>query len=128
MPSLVLSKERRTMAKYSTRRRGGTIYTTADVEIDVCDVLSEISDDDLLEEIKDRKLEEKAKARAKLADPTDLLEDVLDYLRRGDAGEAILLLDRILHPKFASLTLCEKEFAKLRANGAVGHVRQPGDK
>jgi hypothetical protein len=115
------------MARYSTRRRGGTIYTTADVEIDVCDVLSEISDDDLLEEIKDRKLEEKAKARAKLADPLDLLEDVMDFLRRGEAHEALFLLDRILHPKFASVELCEKEFAKLRGNGAVGQSRSPSD-
>jgi ADP-dependent phosphofructokinase/glucokinase len=112
------------MARY--RRRGGTIYTTADVEIDVCDVLSEISDDDLLEEIKERKLEEKAKARAKLADPFDLLEDVMDCLRHGDAREALFLLDRILHPKFASVELCEKEFAKLRGDAAVKSMGDPG--
>lgn len=97
-----------------SRRRGGTIYLTADVDIDVSEVLHELSDEDLLEEIKERKLEAKAKARVTAADPFELLDEVLESLQRGDSREALFLLERILHPKFASVEACEKQFAKVR--------------
>jgi RNA polymerase-interacting CarD/CdnL/TRCF family regulator len=100
------------------RRYRGTIYTDTrvDVQIDVDDVIELISDEELLAEIKSRKLEEGAKARIKASDPFDLLAEVVDWLRAGDTREALLILERIMHPKFSSLELCEQEFAKLRVS------------
>lgn len=95
------------------RRHKSTIYTEArhvDVEIDLDEVIEQISDDELLAELTHRKLDEKARARLKASDPMELLGEVMDWLRIGDTREAILVLERIMHPKFSSLELCEKEF------------------
>ncbi len=99
------------------RRHGGTITVYTDVDVDVWEVLSELSDDDILEEVKSRKLEAKiSKSHEFLIDQEkDLLDEVFDHLRRGNNAEAILTLERITRPKFSSVALCVAELEKLRA-------------
>lgn len=97
------------------RKVGSRIYVYTDVEIDICDAMEAISDDDLLEEVKERKLEDKLKDKIKAAvDPFEMLEEVVDWLKRGDAAEALLVLDRIMHPKFSSVEICDREFRAAR--------------
>lgn len=97
----------------NAKRRGSTIYLTvdADVEIYPDEVLDQLSDDDLLEEIKKRNLSAKAKHIEPLQ---DFAEEILSALRSRDYEEAELLLERILHPKFSTIALCEAEFKKLQ--------------
>jgi hypothetical protein len=93
-------------------RRGYNGSVTVDVDVDVNDVLVELDDDALLAECKAREI----KAPIVADEHPDLLQDLLDLLRRGDCEEATLLLERTIHPKFGSLELCEKEFASLKAS------------
>lgn len=81
---------------------------TVEVEVDVSEILSELDDDQILEEARSRKLGDKFGDR-------DLVEDLLRCLKRGDTTEAIVFLERALHPKFTSLKLCEQAFAALKS-------------
>lgn len=95
------------------RSRHGQISLNVDVDIYVDEVLEELSDDDLIEEAARRKLEARITNKVKAeGDPLEMLDEVLDALRRKDSDEALFLLERILHPKFHSLKLCEAEFKK----------------
>jgi predicted methyltransferase MtxX (methanogen marker protein 4) len=94
------------------RRHRSTIYTeqSVDIEVDIDEVIDQITDEELINELKHRKLDEKARDAIRASDPLALLDEVVDWLRDGDIREAMLVLDRILHPKFSSLELCAKEF------------------
>lgn len=84
---------------------------TVEVEVNIEDVLSELDDDQILEEALSRKLGDK------IGDG-ELVEDLLRCLKRGDAAEAIVLLERTLYPKYQSIEICEKAFASLRGKAA----------
>lgn len=84
---------------------------TVEVEVDVYDFLSDLDDDQIVKEALSRKLGDK------IGDG-DLAEDLLRCLKRGDTAEAIVLLERTLHPKYQSTELCEKAFASLRGKAA----------
>lgn len=79
-------------------RRG---YITVDVDpVEVCwsDIIGELPDNELLAEVARRKL---LQVDPIAGDPEDL-ETVLEMLDHGNYDEAALLLDRLLHPKYAT--------------------------
>ena len=90
-----------------------TITVEVDAEVCVRDVLEYLDDEDLIEELEKRQLEKK---KIEVADERDgMLREAIDLLQRGDVAETVLLLERILFPKFRSLSLCEEQFKKLAA-------------
>jgi len=91
------------------RRRG--VSHTVEVTVDIDDVLSELDDEQIIEEARVRGLGHK------IGDE-DLVEELLRCLKRGDLTDAIVILERTLHPKFRSLPLCEAAFAKLKSGAA----------
>lgn len=83
-------------------------YRSGTIEIDVADVLDEISDDDLLDEVHTRKL-------STSGEPTDreIMEEAHAALMRGKAAEARTILERILFPKWSSSRECEANYIKM---------------
>lgn len=97
------------------RSRNGQISLNVDVDVWLDEVLEEMSDEDIIEEAARRKLEQRVANKLKAeGDPMEMLDEVMEALRRRDVDDAICLLDRIMHPKFNSLKLCEAAFAKAR--------------
>lgn len=91
-------------------RRRGSSQITVDVDLD--DVLSEMSNEDILAEVEARDLT----ATAGLGcDRTDAEEAIL-LLRSGRASDALTYLERSLHPKFRGRAACDEALAKLRAS------------
>lgn len=80
------------------KRRG---YMTVDVDLD--EAVDHMTDEMLLEEIKDRKL---SLGRDDF-DPVDDLHEIYNELLRGRPAEALVILDRLLHPKWRSTKDCE---------------------
>jgi hypothetical protein len=88
------------------RRRSGTIEVMVDVE--VCNVIDEISDDDLLEEVSHRGLKVAPEVDPMIDDA--FLNDLYEELRRGRTVEARVMLERFLFPKYRSLEASEQAF------------------
>ena len=84
------------------RRRSGY------VQIDVSEILCELDDDDLLDEIASRKL---TLAGGEAYDQ-DLVREAYHELRGGRPFEAMVILDRLLNPKWKTVTGCAAEYAK----------------
>lgn len=81
------------------------------VEIDAWEILDELSTSEIEEELKtrkDRKSKKQEDAEARL------LEDALSAVKRGDAAEAIFLLERVLYPKFTSYEESQAAYATAR--------------
>lgn len=96
------------------RKRGAIVYGSGyvDVELSASELIEQLSDDDILAEVEERKLGPKAK----MIDPLqDFAEEALEALQRGDPGEAKLILERALRPKFSTLKICEEDYKKARA-------------
>jgi hypothetical protein len=66
------------------------------VDVDISEVIDEIDDFDLLEEIKERKL---SLGRDDF-DPLEDIRDAYNELLRGRMGEAKVILERLLMPKW----------------------------
>lgn len=85
---------------------------TVDVDVDVSEVLDEISTEQIVEILKERGLD------AAKHDPSehfrDLLEEAAGRLRDGEPFEALLLIERILKPKWPTSAACLADFAKAR--------------
>jgi hypothetical protein len=76
-------------------------YVTVDVDID--DVLSELSDSDLIEALEARrKLAGSGKSVAGEMAELGLIQDAYNALRRQDTEYAALILERVLYPKWAT--------------------------
>lgn len=78
------------------RRSSLTIRT--DVDIDIDEVMEELSDEDLSEELNRR---QSKKAGSAMAGRNDL-KDAYDALLRNDKEEAVLILHALLFPRFPS--------------------------
>jgi hypothetical protein len=85
-------------------------YRSGRVEVEIHDVIDAIRDEDLLEECRARKLLAKEGEQVRFSD----VEDAYDYLRDGDAAEALLILERILRPKWASVAKAEEAMERAR--------------
>lgn len=96
------------------RRRGSSVTVYTDVEIELDEVIEELSDDEIVDEVHRRKLEPKISAKIAAEKQLDFLEEVETILRTGDIEEALLFLDQTLRPKFESFSACEAAFAKQR--------------
>lgn len=93
------------------------------VDIDIDDILNELSPDELLEHVGDKRLKKWLEERHvktdvfKSADAA--IADLFDELRRAiqfrDLAELTAILDAYQHPKWKSPESCEKEFQKARA-------------
>ena len=84
-----------------------TLTTTAyvgevDVEVDVDDLLGEVSTEDLLEELRERGEDV----------PLNGLGLAYQCLLRGDANGALAILEPILHPRFPSTKIAEAAYRK----------------
>lgn len=95
-------------ARFVRRKYNGSI--SVDVDVDINDVLDEMDDEVLLAECKAREIQ----SPTVVDEHPDLLNELLDLLRRGEPEEAILLLERNIYPRFGSIELCEKAFAEVR--------------
>lgn len=84
------------------RRSYGTV--TVDVDVDIDDVLSELDDDALRDELRNR--------NARGGEDNDDLAEALHCLYRGDAKEAITILERVIYPKFPDAELARKRYAE----------------
>jgi hypothetical protein len=73
-------------------------YVSIDVDVD--DVLDELSDGDLLEALMARKGQKLAKDDP--ASELAVIQSAYDALLRGDSDYCALLLERVLRPKWAS--------------------------
>jgi hypothetical protein len=82
--------------KLMTRRRRGYIS----VEVDLNEALEEIDDAMLLQEIKDRKLG----LGLDCDDPQEDLRDARLALLRGHPAEALAIFDRLINPKWDSVS------------------------
>jgi hypothetical protein len=80
------------------KRRG---YMTVDV--DLGEAVDQMTDEMLLEEVKDRKL---SLGRDDF-DPIDDLHEIYNELLRGRPAEAMVILDRLLRPKWSNAKACE---------------------
>jgi hypothetical protein len=86
---------------------GRTLTTTAyvgdvEVDVDVDELLGEVSTEDLLEEIRERGEDV----------PLNGLELAYQCLLRGDANGALAILEPILHPRFPSTKIAEAAYRK----------------
>lgn len=77
------------------------------VNVDDSEVLSELSDEKLIQEIKDRKLRLAAECKI---DPFDLAGEALSELRCGRASTALVILERMLNPKWKDAETAEKAY------------------
>lgn len=81
------------------------------VRVDVADVIDEIRDEDLLAEVKARDL-----SLPTINEPTDMdiVREAYEALLRGHAPEARCILDRLVFPKWktVSAALNQYEFAR----------------
>jgi hypothetical protein len=87
-----------------------TLTTTAyvgevEVDVDVGELLGEISTEDLLEELQGRGEDV----------PLDGLGLAYQCLLRGDANGALAILEPILHPRFPSTKIAEAAYRKAMA-------------
>lgn len=80
------------------KRRG---YMTIDV--DLGEAVEQMTDEMLLEEVADRKL---SLGRDDF-DPVDDLHEIYNELLRGRSAEAMVILDRLLRPKWSNATACQ---------------------
>ena len=94
------------------RRKGSSISIYTDIEIYPDEVLEEITDEELIEECQRRKIKASKGALKEDASMEEQLEDILERLRAGQVQDAIVYLDRLIHPKFSSLSLCLSAIAK----------------
>lgn len=97
-----------------TKRKQYSIHVEINdsVDINVADVLEELTDETLIDEMTRRKIEQQTAASQASVD--EALPDILEMLRRGEVAEAELTLERLIFPKFKTLELCESEFKKVR--------------
>jgi hypothetical protein len=77
---------------------------SVDVEVSVAEVLGELSNEDLIQEMEDRNID----------GAIDGADELLRCLKRGDITEAVVFLERMLHPKWRSTKLAEAAFAQLK--------------
>ena len=82
------------------------------VHVDPDDVLDELSDEQLEAELRQRKKKVPTEAKDEL---TEALEQALAFIRRGDTEEAVLLIERTLHPVFPSFDLAMQAYARARS-------------
>lgn len=81
------------------------------ISVYVGDILDDIDDNDLLAEVKSRKLV--------TADvPFHAIEAAYEALRNGDHPEALLILERVVRPKWESLAAAETAYAAAMRRGA----------
>jgi hypothetical protein len=86
------------------------IYT--DVEIDLDEIITDIDTKDLVKVLEARGLHI---AGSKLeACDLDLVNEAISDLKRGDVGEALLTLERLIEPKWKTPSECLADFAKHR--------------
>lgn len=85
-------------------------YRSGAIRIEVCDVMSEICDDDLLIELEHRKL--RPAAVGETAD-LDIVREAYWALGRNRPAEARSILERILFPKWKSVPKCRDEYEKM---------------
>lgn len=86
-------------------------YRTVAVSIDVADVIDALHDEDLLSEVKARHL-----SLPTINEPTDIdiVREAYNALLRGSAAEARCILERLVFPKWktVSAALNQYEFAR----------------
>lgn len=80
----------------AARQRRGYVTCETEVEIDVWEVLEQISDADLIEEMDTRKIERKEAWEARNAPTIDELSRIVECLRRGWNDEALVRCERML--------------------------------
>ena len=85
-------------------------YSTISVEVEVGDVLDNLSDQDLLDELKSRSVTIKSEAKDR-----DHLLDVYHHLNVGEYVDATIALHALLFPKFKSPEDCLAKFKAYRA-------------
>lgn len=88
------------------RNRSNTV--SVHVDVDISEVLEELSDEALLDEIAGRKLS------AKLFDAETSLEAIRTALLRNDAAGALLVVDAVLFPRFKSTGACLLAYREAR--------------
>lgn len=96
------------------RRKYTHTSFNVDVDIPLYEILESLSDEDLIEEIKERELSFK-KANVNSVEARDeVLRDIWERLRDGEAGAALLIAERFLFPKYPSVAACEERLKELR--------------
>lgn len=85
------------------RHRSGTI------EIDVCDLLDELTDDQILDEVKSREIGDGLKREIRRD-----LEDIECALMAHRPSEALAIVDRLLHPKWRESAECLRQYQRSR--------------
>ena len=98
------------------RRSLGYTAITATVEVDVDDIVADLSNEELSEIVRSRNIQ------SSLGCDTSDAENALFYLRSGDIGEAILLLERALYPKFSTTEACKAKLEALISGAALANV------
>ena len=84
-------------------------YVSVDVDID--DVLSELSDSDLVEALEARrKLPGRGKSVGGEMAELAYIQDAYNALGRGDTEYAMLIIERVMYPKWASTEDAAKAF------------------
>lgn len=97
------------------RRPIRTSYVTVSVDVDVDDVLADVSDQELIEEL----------ALRDAATHRDTVRTVIQQIQRGDTLDAITTLEREFFPKWASVEASRQQYAlavKAAPGGPAGEV------
>lgn len=107
------------MSAQQPRRKQRYVHVSIrdSVDVDVSEVMEQLSDETLIEELKTRGAEKAAKVAQETQE--DGLEGLLEMLQRGQYDDAILALERMIHPKFHSLEACMREFTLAKATPRV---------
>jgi len=83
-------------------------YRRGRIEIDVSELLDQVDDDYLIEECEARKLS----TSNGVAVEFDEVERAYDYLKSRDYTEALLILERLVRPKWKTLADAEAAYNK----------------
>ena len=98
------------------RRRYRSSYVSVDVDLD--EVFGALDNDDLIAECENRGIVVIGTGNALVgtgATHISSLESLLDLCRRGETGEAVVILEQLLRPKWKSLAECEAAAKSLLA-------------
>jgi hypothetical protein len=93
----------------SKKSRSGYVTAEAEVDIYVDDLIEEVAGEVLIEEVAKRGLS----ARGALGCDEAAAREAVDWLRRGEPDEALLILERALFPKFDSIAACMKRLHEI---------------